>query len=177
MLEKGQEEDWFGSHFILTLAITAAVCLVALVIWEWFRKSPIIDVHLFKNPNFAAANLLMFMMGVMLFSTLVIIPEFLQTLLGYTAQLAGSVLSASGVVLLFMMPIVGRLTTKVPAKWLIATGWLALAVGLYLHGILAGPRYQFPGSHVASGLPGGWNRVPLRSYHHGGLHRYSGGER
>jgi MFS transporter, DHA2 family, multidrug resistance protein len=86
---------------------------------------------LFKNLNFAAANLLMFMMGVMLFSTLVIIPEFLQTLMGYTAQLAGSVLSASGVVLLFMMPIVGRLTTKIAAKWLIATGWFALALGLF----------------------------------------------
>lgn len=131
VLDKGQEEDWLGSHFILTLAITAAVCLVALVIWEWFREAPIIDVRMFKNLNFAAANLLMFMMGVMLFSTLVIIPEFLQTLLGYNAQLAGGVLSASGVVLLFMMPIVGRLTTKVPAKWLIATGWLALALGLF----------------------------------------------
>lgn len=131
VLDKGQEDDWLGSHFILTLAITAAVCLVALVIWEWYRKAPIIDVHLFKNPNFAAANLLMFMMGVMLFSTLVIIPEFLQTLLGYDAELAGSVLSASGVVLLFMMPIVGRMTTKVPAKWLIAAGWIALAIGLF----------------------------------------------
>jgi MFS transporter, DHA2 family, multidrug resistance protein len=131
VLDKGQEDDWFGSHFILTLAITAAVCLVALVIWEWFRKSPIIDVRLFKNLNFAAANLLMFMMGVMLFSTLVIIPEFLQTLLGYTAQLAGSVLSASGVVLLFMMPLVGRLTTRIPAKWLIAAGWFSLALSLF----------------------------------------------
>ncbi len=131
VLDKGQEDDWFGSHFILTLAITAAVCLVALVIWEWFRKSPIIDVRMFKNLNFAAANLLMFMMGVMLFSTLVIIPEFLQTLLGYTAELAGSVLSASGLVLLVMMPIIGRLTTKVPAKWLIAVGWLSLALSLF----------------------------------------------
>jgi len=131
VLDKGQEDDWFGSHFILTLAITAAVCLVALVIWEWFRESPIIEVRMFKNLNFAAANLLMFMMGVMLFSTGVIIPEFLQTLLGYTAQLAGSVLSASGVVLLFMMPMVGRLTTKVPAKWLIAAGWFALALSLF----------------------------------------------
>jgi MFS transporter, DHA2 family, multidrug resistance protein len=74
---------------------------------------------------------LMFMMGVMLFSTLVIIPEFLQSLVGYNAELAGSVLSASGVVLLFMMPVVGRLTTKVPAKWLIAIGWISLALSLF----------------------------------------------
>ena len=131
VLDKGQEDDWFGSHFILTLAITAAVCLIALVVWEWFRKEPIIDVRMFKSPNFAAANLMMFMMGVMLFSTLVIIPEFLQTLLGYTAQLAGSVLSASGIVLVVMMPVIGRLTTKIPAKRLIGMGWLALAISLF----------------------------------------------
>jgi DHA2 family multidrug resistance protein len=131
LLDKGQEEDWFGSHFIVTLMITAAVCLTALVIWEWFRKDPIIDVRLFKNFNFATANLMMFMMGVMLFSTLVMIPEFLQTLMGYTAELAGLVLSASGFVLLLMMPVVGRLTTKVQSRYLIAAGWCALAIGLY----------------------------------------------
>jgi MFS transporter, DHA2 family, multidrug resistance protein len=131
LLDKGQEDDWFGSHFIVTLVITAAVCLTALVVWEWFRKEPIIDVRLFKNFNFAASNLMMFMMGVMLFSTLVMIPEFLQTLVGYTAELAGLVLSASGFVLLLMMPIVGRLTTKVQSRYLIAAGWCALAIGLY----------------------------------------------
>lgn len=131
VLDKGQEDDWFGSRFILALAFTAAVCLSALVIWEWLRKDPIIDVRMFKSFNFAAANLMMFMMGVMLFSTLVLIPEFLQTVLGYTAELAGLVLSASGFILLAMMPIVGRLTSKVQARFLIATGWLCLAVGLF----------------------------------------------
>lgn len=131
LLDKGQEDDWFGSHLIVTLMITAGVCLIALVIWEWFRKDPIIDVRLFKNFNFAAANVMMFMMGVMLFSTLVMIPEFLQTLVGYTAELAGLVLSASGFVLLLMMPVVGRLTTKVQSRYLIAAGWCALAIGLY----------------------------------------------
>ena len=131
LLDKGQEDDWFGSHFIVTLMISAAVCLTALVIWEWFRKEPIIDVRLFKNLNFAAANVMMFMMGVMLFSTLVMIPEFLQTLVGYTAELAGLVLSASGFILLLMMPVVGRLTTRIQSRYLIAAGWCALAIGLY----------------------------------------------
>ena len=96
--------------------------------WEWFRKDPIIDVRMFKSFNFAAANLMMFMMGFMLFSTLVLIPEFLQTLTGYTAELAGLVLSGGGVVLLVMMPITGRLTSKIQARHLIAMGWLCLAV-------------------------------------------------
>ena len=131
LLDKGQEDDWFGSHFIVALVVIAAVCLISLAVWEWFHKEPIIDVRLFKNFNFAAANLMMFMMGIMLFSTLVMIPEFLQTLMGYTAELAGLVLSASGFVLLIMMPIVGRLTTKIPSRYLIAAGWFALAIGLY----------------------------------------------
>ena len=74
---------------------------------------------------------MMFMMGFMLFSTLVLIPEFLQTLMGYTSELAGLVLSGGGVVLLVMMPVVGRLTSKIQARWLIATGWICLAIGLF----------------------------------------------
>jgi MFS transporter, DHA2 family, multidrug resistance protein len=131
VLDKGQEDDWFGSHMITTLAITATVCLVSLVVWEWFRKDAIIEVRMFKSFNFAAANLMMFMLGFMLFSTLVLIPEFLQTLLGYTAELAGLALFGGGVVLLVMMPIVGRLSSKIQARWLIATGWLCLAIGLF----------------------------------------------
>jgi hypothetical protein len=109
----------------------AYAAAVSLVIWEWFREQPIIDVRMFKSFNFAAANLMMFMMGFMLFSTLVLIPEYLQTLMGYTSELAGLVLSGGGVVLLVMMPVVGRLTSKVQARWLIATGWLCLAIGLF----------------------------------------------
>jgi DHA2 family multidrug resistance protein len=131
LLDKGQEDDWLGSHFIMTLAITAGVCLITLVIWEWFRKEPIIDVRMFKSFNFAAANLMMFMMGFILFSTLVLIPEFLQSLMGYTAELAGLVLSGGGFVLLIMMPIAGQLSSKIQARYLIATGWLCLAIGLF----------------------------------------------
>jgi MFS transporter, DHA2 family, multidrug resistance protein len=127
VLDKGQEDDWFGSRFILTLSITAAVCLISLVVWELWHRNPIMDLRLFKNFNFAMSNLMMFTLGVVYFSSLVLIPQFLQTLLGYTAELAGLVLSASGVVLLLAMPIVGQLTTRVPAKYLIAFGWLSMA--------------------------------------------------
>ena len=127
LLDKGQEDDWFGSHFITTLIVTATVCLISLAIWEWFHKSPIIDVRMFRNFNFASASLMMFMLGIMLFSSLVLMPQFLQTLLGYTSQLAGLALSAGGLVLLIEMPIMGQLTTKIQARRLIAflsVGWL-----------------------------------------------------
>ena len=109
LLDKGQEDDWFGSHFITTLAVTAAVCLIALVIWEWFQKAPIVDVRLFKSFNFASSNLMMFTLGIMLFSSLVLMPLFLQTLMGYTAQVAGLAISAGGLMLLIEMPIMGQL--------------------------------------------------------------------
>jgi DHA2 family multidrug resistance protein len=131
VLDRGQEDDWFGSQFITTLAVISAVSLIGLVIWEWYQKAPIIDVHMFKNFNFASSNLMFFMLGVMLFSSLVLMPQFLQTLLGYTSELAGLALSAGGLVLLFEMPAMGHLTSKIQARYLIATGWLCLAVAMF----------------------------------------------
>ncbi len=89
LLDKGQEDDWFGSHFIVTLITISATCLISLVIWEWHYSHPIVDVRLFKYFSFASANLMMFILGVMLFSSLVMMPLFLQTLLGYTALNSG----------------------------------------------------------------------------------------
>jgi DHA2 family multidrug resistance protein len=132
LLDKGQEDDWFGSHFITTLAIISAIAFVSLVLWEWHHNAPIIDVKMFKNFNFAVSNLMMFNLGMLLFASLVMMPQFLQTLMGYTAQSAGVVLSAAGAMLLFEMPIVGQLTTKIPAKYIMAFGWLCLAIGMYV---------------------------------------------
>ena len=131
LLDKGQEDDWFGSRFITTLVVISAVSLVAMVIWEWFHKNPVVDVKLFKNFNFASANLMMFILGVLLFSSLVMMPLFLQTLLGYTAQVAGLAISPGGLMLLIEMPIIGQLTTRVQARYLVAFGWLAMAIAMY----------------------------------------------
>ena len=131
LLDKGQEDDWFGSHFITTLVVVATVCLISLVIWEWYQKAPIIDVRMFKSFNFASSSMMMFTLGILLFSSLVLMPQFLETLLGYTSELAGIALSAGGLVLLVEMPIMGQLTTKVHARNLIAFGWLALSIAMY----------------------------------------------
>ena len=131
LLDKGQEDDWFGSRFITSLAVTAVICLLTLVIWEWYQKAPIVDVRLFKSFNFASSNLMMFTLGIMLFSSLVLMPLFLQTLMGYTAQVAGLAISAGGLCLLIEMPIMGKLTTVVQARRLIAFGWLCLALAMF----------------------------------------------
>ncbi len=131
MLDKGQEDDWFGSHFIVTLAVLAVVGLVSLVVWEWHYKNPVVDVRLYTSLNFLQANFMIFVLGVMLFASLVMMPLFLQSLLGYSAESAGLVLSGGGLLLLFMMPLMGFLSTKVQARYLIAAGWLALSLAMF----------------------------------------------
>jgi len=132
VLDKGQEDDWFGSPFIATLVAIAAVGLVSLVIWEWFQKEPIVDVRLFKIPNVATSNLMFLMLGMALFSSTVLMPQLLQTLMGYSAQQAGMVLSAGALVVLVALPMVGKLTTQFQARYLLAFGWVSLAVSMYI---------------------------------------------
>ena len=131
VLDKGQEDDWLGSHFILILSLIALVGLSFLIVWEWFEKDPIVDVKLFKLFNFSTSTLMMFLIGIVYFSSTILMPQFLQTLMGYTAEKAGLVVSLGAALLLVELPIVGILTTKIPAKYLMAFGWLMLSGGLY----------------------------------------------
>ncbi|MEA3006376.1 MAG: transporter, family, multidrug resistance protein [Acidobacteriaceae bacterium] len=132
VLDKGQEDDWFGSHFITTLIVIAVVGLVSLVVWEWLQKEPIVDVRLFKNFNVATTNLMFLMLGAALFSSTVLMPQLLQTLMGYTAQKAGMVLSAGALVVLVVLPMVGKLTTRFQARHIIAFGWIGLTAAMYI---------------------------------------------
>jgi MFS transporter, DHA2 family, multidrug resistance protein len=131
VLDKGQEDDWFGSHFITTLSIISIVCLVTLVIWELRVKTPILDLRLFKNVNFATASVMMLMVGGASFSTTVLVPQYLQNLMGYTAESAGMVLSVAAVLLLIELPIVGQLTARIQARYLIAFGWATLTIAMF----------------------------------------------
>jgi DHA2 family multidrug resistance protein len=130
-LDKGQEDDWFGSRFITTLIVIAAVGLVSLIIWEWRHQDPIVDVRLFRMFNFASCSVMMFVLGIVLFSSTVLLPQFLQTLMGYTAQKAGMVISMAAVLLLFLLPLVGRLAGRFQARHILAFGWVSLAVAMY----------------------------------------------
>lgn len=132
LLDKGQEDDWFGSHFIVTLIAIASVCLVSLVVWEWFQKDPIVDVRLFTNFNFTTSSIMMFIVGGMSFATTVLVPQFLQANMGYTAEAAGMVLSAAGFVLLVELPFIGMLAGRFQGRYLIAAGWILLTGSMYL---------------------------------------------
>jgi DHA2 family multidrug resistance protein len=131
VLDKGQRDDWFGSHFILGMTIICVAALVAVVFWEWFNKDPIIDLHLFKDRSFAIGNLLIFMVGFALLSSTVLLPQFLQMLMGYTAEKAGLSLMPGGFAILVAMPFVGFLLSKYDARWLLLFGLSMLSFSLF----------------------------------------------
>lgn len=131
VLDKGQQDDWFGSHFILAASVVSASALIAFVLWEVQRDEPIVDLSLFRNRNFATAFLLMFMLGFVLLGSTAMIPLLAQNLLGYTATLAGMVISPGGFAIMALMPVVGRLVAFIDARWLIAFGLALSAYALY----------------------------------------------
>ena len=133
VLDKGQEKDWFASPMILLFSAIGIPTLVGFFIWEWYHEHPIVDVRLLKNRNFGTAVFFSFALGIVLFGTTVLIPEFLQSALGYTAERAGMALSPGGLVLMMMMPIAGRLTsTKLDPRLLVAIGFLGTSITLHL---------------------------------------------
>ncbi|HEY6448734.1 MAG TPA: DHA2 family efflux MFS transporter permease subunit [Acidobacteriaceae bacterium] len=133
VLDKGQEKDWFGDRTILTFAIVAACMLVTFAWWEWRHEDPIVDIRLLKNRNFGTAVGLQFVLGMVLFGTTVLIPQFLQVLLGYTAERAGMVLSPGALVLMLTMPIAGKIVSsnKFDPRLLVAIGYAVTAAGLF----------------------------------------------
>ncbi len=130
-LDKGQEKDWFGSGMIQLTATLAAVTLIFFVFWEWNHSDPIVDLKLLKNRNFGTAVFLQLVLGMVLFGSTVIIPQYLQTLLGYTAERAGEVLSPAGFMMMAGMAIAGRMLGKGDPRLTVMLGYLAVAAGLY----------------------------------------------
>lgn len=131
MLDRGQEQNWFSSQMIATLGIVAAISLVGVIVWELAQKHPIIDLRLFRNRTYATANLMMFVLGFVLYGSVVILPQFLQVMMGYSATDAGMVLSPGGFAMVLLMPVAGELVSRFDARWLIAGGFTLSAIALY----------------------------------------------
>jgi len=130
-LDKGQEKDWFGSGEIQLTAVLAAITLIFFVFWEWNHSDPIVDLKLLKNRNFGTAVFLQLVLGMVLFGSTVLIPQYLQTMLGYTAELAGKVLSPAGLVMMVMMVVAGKSLNKGDPRLTVMLGYMSVALGLY----------------------------------------------
>ncbi len=140
VLDKGQEDDWFGSHIIVFFTVLCVVSLVTLIVWELYqlkmKHRPILNLTLFRRKTFAIPFVLMFVLGFSLYGTTVLIPQMVQTLFGYTAELAGLVISPGGVCIMFMMPVVGFLVGRTDPRYLICYGFFILSTSLiFMHGL------------------------------------------
>ncbi len=132
VLDKGQQEDWFNSSFIIMFAVISAVSLLLLPYIELRHPSPIVNLRLFKNVSFSAGNLTMFMVGFCLYSSIMLIPLMLQTLMGYDATLAGMVLAPGGVATLVTMPFVGAMITHYDGRKVVLAGLITGAVAMFM---------------------------------------------
>jgi DHA2 family multidrug resistance protein len=131
VLDKGQREDWFGSNFIIVFAALMAIGLVAAVFWELHQRDPVVDLRLLGERNFMLSTLSMFFLGFVLYASTVLLPQLMQTLLGYPAATSGLALSPGGLVLMAMMPVVGLLVSRMEARWLVIGGSLVNAAALF----------------------------------------------
>ena len=131
LLDKGQEEDWFGSHFIVLMTVLAILGLVVFVWREATAGQPLVDLRVLKNYNFSLGAVLMFFSGVTLYSLTAIIPLFLQTLMGYTALQSGITMIPRGIGALIAMPIAGRLVGRFQGRYLAALGFLVFGAAAF----------------------------------------------
>jgi DHA2 family multidrug resistance protein len=132
VLDKGEREDWFSSDFITRLAIVSALALILLIYRELKIKEPVVDLHLFKERNYASGTTIMFFFGFVLYGSIMLLPLFLQTLMGYDATTSGWALAYGGIGSLLIMPVVGRLTTMLDSRILVFVGLLINAYAVYL---------------------------------------------
>jgi DHA2 family multidrug resistance protein len=134
ILDKGQEDDWFGSHLIAFFVVLCVIAFVTMIWWELKQlrdgHRPILNLTLFGRRVFSISFGLMFVLGFALYATTLLLPLFVQTMLGYTAELAGLVLSPAGFMMMCMMPVVGVLSGKVDPRKLIGYGFVMLTLSL-----------------------------------------------
>ena len=157
VLDRGQEDDWFGSSFIITFTVICGLAFVLMIPWEITRRNPVADIRLLASRQFGSCFLVMMATGAILIATTQFLPLLVQQDFGYTATWAGLVLSPGGVVTMAMMFVVGRLSGHVQPKYMIATGATIIALSMYnltnLYGDLDFRFFAWSRMYIGLGLP------------------------
>ncbi len=130
MMDRGEDDDWFGSPFIRILALLAVLGILGAIAWLLVARNPVVNLYVFTDKNFAIGFAMIGAVGLLLYSSAVLIPQFSQQVLGYTATLAGLVLSPGGLVIIMLIPLVGFLMSRLPVKYLIAFGFTVMGFAM-----------------------------------------------
>jgi len=163
VLDKGQSEDWFSSHLIIGFSAASIVALTLLVINEYYSEQPIVNLKLLKDRTFTSGATVMFFVFLNLFGSIVLLPVYLQMMMGYTSFYAGLVLGPGGIATMFAMPIAGKLVGKVNPKRLLAIGISICALSTYMMSRfnLTTDFWTFVWPRVALGFGMGMTFIPL----------------
>jgi len=130
MMDRGQDAGWFDSSFIRLMALLGFIGIAGAILWLLVASNPIVNLTVFKDRNFSTGCVLIAAMGAILYASAVILPQFSQEVLGYTATLAGLVLSPGGVAVIFLIPIVGRLSKILQTRYIIMLGFTVMGFSM-----------------------------------------------
>jgi DHA2 family multidrug resistance protein len=133
VLDRGERDDWLGSHFITTFLVVAVIAITLAIWWEWHHHDPVVELTLLRERNFALANVYYFLFAFGLFGSTVLIPEILQTLFGYTATDAGLVLGPGAAVITILAPFVVRIVPRIGAKRLLGASFTIAALSMFYY--------------------------------------------
>ncbi len=163
ILDKGQEDDWFGATWIRWACLVLIVCFVLFLVREFKHKQPLVDLRVFKHRNFTLGCLLIGLFGAAIYGLVTLLPLFYQELMGYTALAAGWAVSPRGIGAIIAMPIIGYLTAKIDNRWLIAFGFMMFAIASLWFGEvnLGIGQWTFLWAIIISGFGSGCVFVPL----------------
>ncbi len=163
ILDKGQEDDWFGATWIRWATAILATSLVSFLIREFRTKNPLVDLRIFKNRNFRIGCILIGVFGAALYGLITLLPLFYQELLGYTALAAGWAVSPRGLGAILATVVIGILTTKMDNRLLLVIGFLMFGISTYWFGLatLAISQWTFLWAIIISGFGSGCVFVPL----------------
>lgn len=124
ILDKGQEDDWFGATWIRWASFAMVASFLFFCYWCWAKKDAIVDLKVLKDRNFRIGCVLILMFGVGIYSTITVLPLFYQELLGYTAFTAGIAVAPRGIGAICGMPVIGYLSNKIDPRWLLTFGFM-----------------------------------------------------
>ena len=142
MMDRGEDDDWFSSSFIVTFAVLAYCCLIGAACWLLTARRPVVKLSVLGDRNFAVGVVLVFCMFSTLYASAVVVPQLAQQQFGYTAEWAGFVLSPGAVVVGMIIPVVGALSNRVETRFMVAFGFAVLGAGL-IHSYFLSPQMSF----------------------------------
>lgn len=142
IMDKGEQEDWFDSQFIMVCSAISATTLIASCLWLSRRSDPIVDIDLLSIKSFRMSCIMMFFLGFALYGSSTLLPLMVQSLFGYDATLSGLVLSPGALSIVLLMPLIGRFATRFQTRYLVMLGMTVLGTGLWMTALIT-PETDF----------------------------------